>query len=68
MTAFPDGWSKLARIVCEKRDAAQISLAKGAWPTEAKARELVGRFNALDEIFQEMAGTSDADGAGGKDL
>lgn len=68
MPPYQDEWSRLAAFATRQRNITLEQLAKGGWAGEAKARELVGRFNAFDEMIQEMAKASGADGEIGRDL
>ena len=49
-----DPYSRLVRYIREKRRDAKDELAMGRWSGEAGAREIVGRFKALDDVFSEI--------------
>lgn len=68
MTVYQNDPGKVLVFVHRKRGEAAEALCRGAWATEAKGRELVGKFNAYDEIYQEMTKSSSPDGDQGKDL
>lgn len=60
MPQYQDEWSRFHAFVNRHRAAASEQLSKGGWIGEAKARELVGRFNAFDEMLQEMQKSSNS--------
>lgn len=45
---------QLVKSVMAKRKATALDAAKGQWRSEAEAREIVGRFQAYEEILEEM--------------
>lgn len=47
-------FQQIAKFVSSKRGDYAEEIARGHWSTEQKARELVGRIAALDEVYSEM--------------
>ena len=68
MPPYQDEWSRLASFITRQRNIAAEQLTQGGWVGEPKARELVGRFKAFDEMLQEMAKASGSDGEIARDL
>jgi hypothetical protein len=68
MPHYQNDLTKIAAYVQKARANAAEALCKGAWSGEPKARELVGKFQAYDDIFQEMNKASGSDDSTEKDL